>query len=78
MSSISVCWECGESPSLKQKISDPRMTTRDNPLAVEKPEPDAALKELNYRRLRKDAVMRACPFRGPAYSAIMDTRYKGE
>jgi hypothetical protein len=33
---------------------------------------------MNERRLVHDAKMRSCPFRGQAYSAIMDTRYKGE
>lgn len=78
MSIISMCWECGGSPALNAKISDPRMTTADNPLASERPEPLGALKDLNYRRLRQDAKMRACPVRGQAYSAIMDTRFKGE
>ncbi|MBR2699300.1 MAG: hypothetical protein IKE76_11985 [Clostridia bacterium] len=77
MGIISMCFGCPNAVS-DAKLADPRMTTADNPFAVEKPDPLDALKRHNRRRLVKDAEMRACPVRGQAYSAIMDTRFKGE
>ena len=77
MDIFSMCIGCG-SIAPDAKLADPRMTTADNPLASGKPDPLAALKRLNERRLVQDAKMRSCPFRGQAYSAIMDTRFKGE
>ena len=53
------------------------MTLENNPYA-EKADPLRPLKEMNERRLYRDAKLRGCPVRGQAYSAIMDTRYKGE
>ena len=76
MGIIDFCFGCEGVP--EAKLADPRMTTADNPLASEKPDPLAALKRFNERRLVQDAKMRSCPVRGQAYSAIMDTRYKGE
>ena len=77
MGIFSMCIGCG--PSVPDaKLADPNMTTADNPYAKEKTDPLAPLKERNERRLIRDAKMRACPFRGQAYSAIMDTRWKGE
>ena len=77
MAVLSMCFGCG--PSVPDaKLADPRMTAADNPLASEKPDPLFSLKRMNRKRLQRDADMRACPFRGQAYSAIMDTRYKGE
>ena len=78
MGIVSMCFGCGPDPAVEAKVSDPRMTTKDNPLAGEKPDPLDALKRYNRRRLAQDADMRACPVRGQAYSAIMDTRFKGE
>ena len=77
MDIFSMCIGCG-SVAPDAKLADPRMTTADNPLASGKPDPLAALKRLNERRLVQDAKMRSCPVRGQAYSAIMDTRFKGE
>ena len=77
MDIFSMCIGCGPSAP-DAKLADPRMTTADNPLASGKPDPLAALKRFNERRLVQDAKMRSCPVRGQAYSAIMDTRYKGE
>ncbi len=77
MDIFSMCIGCG-SIAPDAKLADPRMTTADNPLASGKPDPLAALKRLNERRLVQDAKMRSCPVRGQAYSAIMDTRFKGE
>ena len=77
MGIIDLCFGCGPAAP-EAKLADPRMTTADNPLASGKPDPLAALKRLNERRLVQDAKMRSCPFRGQAYSAIMDTRFKGE
>ena len=76
MGIIDFCFGCEGVP--EAKLADPRMTTADNPLASGKPDPLAALKRFNERRLVQDAKMRSCPFRGQAYSAIMDTRFKGE
>lgn len=78
MGIIDFCFGCEGVP--EAKLADPRMTTADNPLAsgFKKPDPLYALKRANQRRLVKDAEMRSCPVRGQAYSAIMDTRYKGE
>ena len=78
MGIISMCWECGTSPAIEAKVSDPRMTTKDNPFVTAKPDPMDLVREKNIGRLRRDARMRECPVRGQAYSAIMDTRYKGE
>lgn len=77
MDIFSMCIGCGPAAS-DAKLADPRMTTADNPLASGKPDPLAALKRFNERRLVQDAKMRSCPVRGQAYSAIMDTRFKGE
>ena len=77
MDIFSMCIGCG-SAAPEAKLADPRMTTADNPLASGKPDPLAALKRFNERRLVQDAKMRSCPVRGQAYSAIMDTRFKGE
>lgn len=77
MAVLSMCIGCG--PSVPDaKLADPKMTTADNPLAQRKPDPLMPLKDFNNRRLIHDARMRACPVRGQAYSAIMDTRFKGE
>ena len=76
MGIIDFCFGCEGVP--EAKLADPRMTTADNPLASGKPDPLAALKRFNERRLVQDAKMRSCPVRGQAYSAIMDTRFKGE
>ena len=81
MGVIDFCISCGGDGVVPEaKLADPHMITADNPLAsgYEKPDPLYALKRANRRRLVKDAEMRACPVRGRAYSAIMDTRYKGE
>ena len=77
MDILSMCIGCG--PSVPDaKLADPGMTTTDNPLAQGKPDPLFSLKKMNMRRLERDAKMRSCPFRGQAYSSIMDTRFKGE
>ena len=80
MGIIDFCVSCGDGLVPEAKLVDPRMTTVDNPLAsgLRKPDPLDALKRHNRRRLVKDAEMRSCPVRGQAYSAIMDTRFKGE
>ena len=77
MAVLSMCLACGPEPS-EQKLADPKMTLQDNPYARGKADPLQPLKRYNDRRLFRDAEMRACPVRGQAYSAIMDTRYKGE
>ena len=59
------------------KIADPKMTLQNNPLA-QPADPMRGIKDYNFNRLMKDASLRSCPVRGKEYSAIMDTRYKGE
>ena len=81
MGIIDFCIGCGGAAAVPEaKLADPHMTTADNPIASSygKPDPLHALKSANRRRLVKDAEMRACPFRGQVYSAIMGTRFKGE
>ena len=67
----------GTDSTVEKKISDPNMTTANNPLA-EKPDPMAGVKHRNMHRLMYDAEKRGCPVNGHVYSAIMDTRYKKE
>lgn len=67
----------GSDSKVEKKISDPNMTTKDNPLA-EEPDFEGVLKKRNMKRLMKDAKLRACPVNGRIYGAIMDTRYKGD
>ena len=64
MGIIDFCFGCEGVPDAK--LADPRMTTADNPLASGKPDPLAALKRFNERRLVQDAKMRSCPVRGQA------------
>lgn len=61
-----------------KNLSDPRMTTANNPLAT-KPEElrERRIKARNLDRLQLDARMRDCPTHGNVYSGIMDMRYNG-
>ena len=77
MGIISMCFGCSGSGVNDAKLADPKMTLENNPYA-EKADPLRPLKEMNERRLYRDAKLRGCPVRGQAYSAIMDTRWKGE
>lgn len=62
----------------QKKASDPKMTTKDNPLVDPvNPGPNPALVERNMDRLYQDAHMRRCPYNGAVYSGIMSTRYGG-
>lgn len=65
----------GSDSKVEKKISDPNMTTKDNPLA-EKRDPDVIVRKRNMKRLVQDAEKRGCPFNGHVYAAMMDTRYK--
>lgn len=68
----------GTDGALDKKVSDTKMTTADNPLAVGGPDPMAGVKAANMRRLMQDAKMRKCPYNGHVYSGIMDMRYTRE
>lgn len=57
------------------KLSDPAMTTKDNPLAGKR-DPLAPIKHRNMHRLMRDAKLRECPHNGSVYSGIMNTRYE--
>lgn len=60
----------------REKLRDPAMTTKDNPLADKNgPNYEALVVNRNENRLIRDAEMRACPFNGRVYAGIMDTRY---
>lgn len=65
----------GSDSKVEKKISDPNMTTKDNPL-VEKRDPDVIIRKRNMKRLMYDAKKRECPYNGHVYAAMMDTRYK--
>lgn len=60
------------------KASDPKMTTKDNPLAEGAQEARATgLFDSNMARLRRDAQMRRNPATGHVYESIMGVRYEG-
>ena len=74
---MSVIIDLSANRSYEAKIADPKMTLQNNPLAYPV-DPMRGIKDYNFDRLMKDASLRSCPVRGKEYSAIMDTRYKGE
>lgn len=70
--------EFGYDSAVQDKIRDPRMTLRDNPLLMsEDTRSSAAQREIerkNMRRLRQDVEART-GVHGDIYAGIMDLRY---